>query len=60
MSVVEGDFESLKRYNLNELYVAAFQTQESEEADKDNGKSDKKDDESENKVQRADDAKASD
>ncbi|KAF2997516.1 hypothetical protein E8E14_002599 [Neopestalotiopsis sp. 37M] len=61
MSVVEGDFESLKRYNLNELYVAAFQAQEEgEEANKDDGKSDKKDDESENKVEKADDAKASD
>lgn len=28
MSVVDGDFDALKRYNLNELYVASFQAQE--------------------------------
>jgi hypothetical protein len=30
MSVVDGDFDDLKRYNLNELYVAALQAQEKE------------------------------
>ncbi|KAH6653737.1 THUMP domain-containing protein [Truncatella angustata] len=28
MSVVDGDFDALKRYNLNELYVAAMQANE--------------------------------
>ncbi|KAK9772733.1 putative THUMP domain-containing protein [Seiridium cardinale] len=39
MSVVDGDFDALKRYNLNELYVAAFQAKEKEsKAEEETGK----------------------
>lgn len=31
MSVVDGDFDALKRYNLNELYVSAIQAKDKEE-----------------------------
>ncbi|ETS85500.1 hypothetical protein PFICI_03525 [Pestalotiopsis fici W106-1] len=59
MSVVGGDFESLKRYNLNELYVAAFQAQE-EGATNKVGDSDIKEKGSEDKEEKVDDAKGSD
>ncbi|KAI0154081.1 hypothetical protein BJ166DRAFT_534490 [Pestalotiopsis sp. NC0098] len=52
MSVVDGDFEALKRYNLNELYVAAFQAlEETKEEPAENDESDTKDEGGENKEQ---------
>lgn len=55
MSVVDGDFEALKRYNLNELYVAAFQAlEETKEEPAENDESDTKDEGGENKEQISD------